>query len=78
MYLGILWVVQIKIAPTRETAMGKHNSHAPEITTHINDAEHGKGNIFEPKSQFEKGPMVKQGCYANAESAGSRQEKMGK
>jgi hypothetical protein len=35
-------------------------------------------NIFEPKSQFEKGPSVKQGCYANAESAGKRQEKMGK
>ena len=58
--------------------MGKHNSHAPEILTHINDSEHGKKNIFEPKSQFAEGPKVKQGCYANSESAGNRQEKMGK
>ena len=54
--------------------MGKHNSHAPEILTHINDAEHGRGEIFEPKNvKMESAhPKVKQGCYANAESAGSR------
>jgi hypothetical protein len=58
--------------------MGKHNSHAPEILTHINDDEHGRGNIFEPAKVRGDGahPKVKEGCYANSEHVGSRQEKM--
>ena len=60
--------------------MGKHNSHAPEILTHINDSEHGRGEVFEPHNVKSEAahPKVKTGCYANAESVGSRQEKMGK
>lgn len=58
--------------------MAKHNSHAPEILTHINDSEHGKGKIFEPANVRGDSahPKVKEGCYANSESNGSRQEKM--
>lgn len=55
--------------------MSKHNSHAPEITTHINDAEHGKNNIFGKEREPAGNPKIKEGCYSNAEHP-SRQEKM--
>lgn len=55
----------------------KYNSHAPEITTHINDYEHSKGPVFEPANVRKDAahPKVEKGCYANSMKP-SRQEKM--